>query len=169
MKKKLAIIVSGLVLGIFLGFLVIVNFIASNKTTSLINPLAPKKIVIGFLPYWLLNTARSDYSNYVTTLSYFGLRIDQNGNIQKLLSPTQEEPGWYALSSGKIDQFFRNALKNNVSLSLMVVSGDTNSIDGLVSDPVLHAKNLVSDLNPLINKYRFSDINLDIAYTKSAS
>ena len=169
MKKKLAIIISGLVLGICLGFLIIINFVAQNKTSSLINPLAPKKIVIGFLPYWLLNTAKSDYSNYITTLAYFGLRVDQNGNIQKLLSPTQYEPGWYALSSGKLDQFFNIALKNNVSLSLMVVSGDTNSIDGLVSDPVLHAKNLVSDLNPLIDKYNFSDINLDIEYTQSAS
>jgi len=169
MKKKLAIIISGLALGIIFGFLIIVNFIVPNKTSSLINPLAPKKIVIGFLPYWLLNTAKSDYSNYVTTLAYFGLRVDQNGNIQKLLNPTRDEPGWYALSSGKLDQFFEDAIKNNVSLSLMVVSGDTNSINGLVSDPILHAKNLVSDLSPLIDKYKFSDINLDIEYTQSAS
>lgn len=169
MIKKLAVIISGLIIGLFLGFLVIINFIVPNKTYSVINPLAPKKIVIGFLPYWLLNTAKSDYSNYVTTLAYFGLRVDQNGNIQKLLSPSQEEPGWYDLHSGKLDQFFSDALKNNVSLSLMVVSGDADSINGLISDPVLHAKNLVSDLNPLIDKYKFSDINLDIEYMQSAS
>jgi len=169
MKKNLLVIISGIIIGLSLGFLVVINFIVPDKTFSIINPLAPKKIVIGFLPYWLLNTAKSNYSNYVTTLSYFGLRVDQNGNIQKLLNPQQEEPGWYALRSGKLDQFFNDALKNNVSLSLMVVSGDVNSINGLVSDPIVHAKNLVSDLNTLIDKYKFSDINLDIEYTQSAS
>ena len=104
--KNFAIIILGVLLGIFLGVLVIINFLVLKNNSSIINPLSPKKIVIGFLPYWLLNTAKSDYSKYITTLSYFGLRVDQNGNIQKLLNPQQEEPGWYALRSGKLDQFF---------------------------------------------------------------
>jgi len=169
MKKKFALIISGVILGLFFGILVIVNFLVPKNAQSIINPLAPKKIVIGFLPYWLLDTAKSDYSKYVTTLSYFALRVDQNGNIQKLLTPQQEESGWYALRSGKLDQIFNNALKNNVSLSLMVASGNVDSINGLISEPTSHAKNLVSDLKPLIDKYKFSDINLDIEYTQNAS
>ena len=169
MGKNLAIIIFGILLGLLFGVLFIFNFLVPKNTSSIINPLAPKKVVIGFLPYWLLNTAESDYSKYITTLSYFGLRVDQNGNIQKLLNPTQEEPGWNALRSGRLDSFFNNALKNNVSLSLMVASGDINSINGLISQPELHAKNLISDLKPLIEKYKFSDINLDIEYTQSAS
>ncbi len=169
MGKNLAIIIFGILLGLLFGVLFIFNFLVPKNTSSIINPLAPKKVVIGFLPYWLLNTAESDYSKYITTLSYFGLRVDQNGNIQKLLNPTQEEPGWNALRSGRLDSFFNNALKNNVSLSLMVASGDVGSINGLISQPELHAKNLISDLKPLIEKYKFSDINLDIEYTQSAS
>ncbi len=169
MGKNLTIIVSGILLGVLFGVLFIFNFLIPKNSSSTINPLAPKKIVIGFLPYWLLDTETSDYSKYITTLSYFGLRVDQNGNIQKLLNPTQEEPGWNALRSGKLDPFFNKALQNNVSLSLMVASGDINSINGLISQPELHAKNLVSDLKPLIEKYKFSDINLDIEYTQSAS
>lgn len=169
MRKNLLIIICGILFGLLLGILIIINFLSPKDTSSLINPLAPKKVVIGFLPYWFLNTANSDYSKYITTLSYFGLRVDQNGNIQKLLNPQQEESGWNALRSGKLDNFFNNALKNNVSLSLMVASGNIDSINGLVSDPVIHAKNLVSDLRPLIDKYKFLDINLDIEYTQSAS
>lgn len=169
MGKNLVIIVSGILLGVLFGILFIFNFLIPKNSSSVINPLAPKKIVIGFLPYWLLDTETSDYSKYITTLSYFGLRVDQNGNIQKLLNPQQEESGWNALRSGKLDPFFNKALQNNVSLSLMVASGDVNSINGLISDPSLHAKNLVSDLKPLIETYKFSDINLDIEYTQSAS
>jgi hypothetical protein len=110
-RKNLAIIVSGLLLGFLLGIVFISTFLAAKDTTPLINPLTPKKVVIGFLPYWLLDTASSDYSKYITALAYFGLRVDQNGNIQKLLNPQQEEPGWNALRSGKLDSFFSNALK----------------------------------------------------------
>jgi spore germination protein YaaH len=168
-RKNLITIISGILLGFFVGTLFIFSFMVQKDNPSLINPLAPKKVVIGFLPYWLLDTASSDYSKYITTLAYFGLRVDQNGNIQKLLNPQQEEPGWNALRLGKLDLFFNNALKNNLNLSLMITSGDVNSIGGLVSQPTLHAKNLVADLKPLIDKYKFSDINLDIEYTQTAS
>lgn len=167
--KKIFIIITAVILGIFLGIIILIKTTAIKNDFYIINPLMPKKIVIGFLPYWLLNTAQRNYSKYITTLSYFGLRVDQNGNIQKLLTPQQEEPGWYALHSGKLDQFFNNALKNNVSLSLIIASGDIKAINGLITNPVEHAKNLISDLKPIIDKYKFSDINLDIEYTPSAS
>ena len=169
MKKNLFLILVGLLFGALLGILIVFTYLIPEDNSSVINPLAPKKVIIGFLPYWLLNNASEDYSKYVTTLAYFGVRVDQNGNIQKLLNPTQEEPGWNALRSGKLDNFFANALRNNVSLSLMVASGDVNAINGLISDPKNHAKNLVSDLKPIIEKYKFSDINLDIENTQIAS
>jgi spore germination protein YaaH len=167
-KKKLAVAICGTFLGLILG-IIIVNFVETKNPSPVINPLAPKKVVIGFLPYWQLNTAKADYSKYITTLSYFALRVDQNGNIQKLLNPQQEEPGWNALRMGKLDGFFESAQKNNVNLSLMIASGNINSINGLINDPVVHATNLVSDLRPLIEQYKFSDINLDIENTQSAS
>lgn len=106
MKKNLFLILLGLFLGIFFGVLVVFQYLTPKDNSSIVNPLAPKKVVIGFLPYWLLNNANSDYSKYITTLAFFGVRVDQNGNIQKLLNPTQEEPGWNALRSGKLDSFF---------------------------------------------------------------
>lgn len=169
MIKKLTIIIIGLIAGIFLGVLIVFNFLTPKNSISLINPLVPKREVIGFLPYWLLNKANTDYSKDITTLAYFALRVDQNGNIQKLLNPQQEEPGWYSLRSGMVDPFFKSALKNNIKLSLMIATGDVNSIDLLISNPIAHAKNLVLDIKPLIDKYNFSDINLDIEYTRQAS
>jgi spore germination protein YaaH len=174
MIKKFNIALIGIVIGVFLGFYLLFytslfSFGAKNSPAILINPLAPKKQVIGFLPYWLLDKARTNYSKQITTLSYFSLRIDGNGNIQKLLTPQQEEPGWYALRSGKLDSFFSNALKNNLTLSLTVASGDINAINALVSDPVNHARNFISDIKPLMNKYSFSDLNIDIENTQAAS
>ena len=174
MIKKFYITLVGIVAGIFLGIYLLFYtslfpFGAKNSSAILINPLSPKKLVIGFLPYWLLDKASTNYSKQITTLAFFSLRVDGNGNIQKLLTPQQEEPGWYALRSGKLDPFFSNALKNNLTLSLTVASGDTNSISILMSDPIAHAKNFISDIKPLMDKYKFSDLNLDVEYTQSAS
>ena len=169
MKLKVILVISGLILGTVFGILVVLNFLVPKNDSSVINPLSPKKEVIGFLPYWLLDRATGDYSKYITTLTYFGVRVNSDGNIQKLLNPQQEEPGWYALESGKLNSFFSAAKRNNISLSLLVSSGDQTSIGQLMNDPIKHAKNLLGDLNPLIEKYKFSDINLDIEYTSTAS
>jgi spore germination protein YaaH len=172
--KKLYITFFGLIIGVILGvyllfYTSLFSFGAKDSKAILINPLSPTKTVIGFLPYWLLDKASTSYSKQITTLAYFGLRVDGNGNIQKLLNAQQEEPGWHALDSGKLDQFFSNALKNKQTLSLTVVSGEINAINDLVSDPIVHAKNLVSDLKPIMDKYKFTDLNLDIESTESAT
>lgn len=174
MIKKIYIALLGITIGVILGIYLLFNTplfpFGTNKFPAiLINPLSSQKTVIGFLPYWLLDKASSDYSTRITTLAYFSLRVDENGNIQKLLTPQQEEPGWYALRSGKLTSFFDNALKNKVTLSLTVASGDSTSIGILVSNPIVHAKNLISDIKPIMQKYKFSDLNLDIEYTGIAS
>ena len=160
----------GVVVGIYLLFYTsLFSFSMNNSGTILINPLSPKKTVIGFLPYWLLDKAATDYSKQITTLAYFSLRVDGNGDIQKLLNEQQEEPGWYALESGKLNAFFHGASKNNETLSLTVASGDQEAINALVSDPIAHAKNLIADLKPIMAKYQFSDLNLDIESTQTAT
>jgi spore germination protein YaaH len=73
------------------------------------------------------------------------------------------------LKSGKLDPFFDSALKNRQTLSLTVASGDITSIESLVSNPVQNAKNLISDLKPIMEKYQFSDLNLDIEDTQTAT
>lgn len=172
MKIKLLILFFCFFLGAFLGIFINNSLTAKDFGISLLNPLSPitpKKTVIGFLPYWLLDKAETDYSKYITTLSYFAVTADGDGNIQKFSNPGEKEPGWYALESGKAEPFLREALKNNVSLSLVVANMNNDSINEMISDPVPHAKNLAIDLKPLIQKYKFSDINLDIESVKKAS
>lgn len=164
MVRKILIAIFGILLGTLVGYLL-------SYYSPISTPFTPKtkKQVIGFIPYWLLDKAQTDYSKYITTLTYFGLRVDDNGNILKLTTPQQEEPGWYALESGKLDPFFKNAKQEKVSLSLLIDSGSVPAIDSLVSDPILHADNLAFDVSKVMNKYDFSDLNLDIEYTSQAS
>lgn len=166
--KKILIGFVGFILGIGIGYLLFFQTNLRQQATP-IPLITPKKEIVGFLPYWLLNRAKQDYADQITTLTYFGLSIGEDGNIVKLANPQEEEPGWHALSSGKLQPFFDNAKKNNVSLSLLLFSGVPDAIEKLVANPTKHAKNLVKDVSPILTKYGFSDVNLDIEYTGIAS
>lgn len=157
------------VLGLFLGVLIGSYFFIFKYQTPLHFQTQPQKQVIGFLPYWLLNRAKTDDISYLTTLTYFGLNVDGDGHIVKLTNPQEENPGWYALESGKLKPFFASAKENNIKLSLLLASGDADAINQLLNKPVEHANTLVKEISPLMKRYGFSDLNLDIEYTSQAS
>jgi len=128
-----------------------------------------KREVFGFLPYWLLDKAREDYSGYVTTLNFFGLTIDNDGRIKKKTSPVEFEPGYYALTGGVAGKFLEAAKAHNIKLSLTAFSGDQEVIMALIDEPISHARNLVDDFAPFMNQFGFSDLNLDIEGVNTAS
>lgn len=167
MFRYTVLILTSLFVGLGIGYLVffyppVTSFFQQQR-------ILPGKKVVGFLPYFLLNHAKSDYSSYVTTLTYFGLTVDTDGSILKMNNPQEEEPGWYALESGKAVPFLRKAQENGETLSLLVASGDQTSIDLLMSDPIPHAKKLISEVIPVMKRNHFTDLNIDIEKTGLAS
>lgn len=128
MAKKIVISILGLILGISLAYLIVLHpslsFLSPSKTTLFTSGVGTEKErareVIGFLPYWLAAKAESDYSPYITQLAYFALTVDTDGSILKLTSPVEAEPGWYALNSGKMDQFLKTAKSHDIDRSLTV-------------------------------------------------
>lgn len=129
----------------------------------------PKHHVIGFLPYWLVGKANKDYNKYITTLTYFGLTIGTDGKIVRYNAPGEEEPGWSTLRSGKVDAILKKAEKDHVDLSLLVFNADEASISALLSDPAVHARNLVEEVAPIMSHYGFKDLNIDIESASVAS
>ncbi|OGH10598.1 MAG: hypothetical protein A2857_06940 [Candidatus Levybacteria bacterium RIFCSPHIGHO2_01_FULL_36_15] len=174
MFLKSVILTGGIITGILIGYFIIfytpLFSLRNEKPFSLLeNFERPRKQVIGFLPYWLASKAKTDYSKYITMLSYFSLTLDDDGKILKLTSPIEEEPGWYALRSGKLDKFFKSSKEKNVELSLVVFNGNQESINNLISNPLPHAQNLIRETVPIMKEYGFTDLNLDIESTSEAS
>ena len=151
---------------VVIGLLVGYPLFSQEKEKQII---LPSRKVIGFLPYWLLSWAKDDYSPYLTQLSYFGVTVHEDGTIQKLQNAQETEPGWLALKTGKADSFLDQARKHNVSLSLVAFNGDVDSINTLMNHPKVHAQNLVRDIMPIMRKYGFTDLNLDIESVSDAS
>lgn len=155
-----------LILLFILGLLSV--FLLKSKTDSPV-PFFPKHEVIGFLPYWLLNRADTDYSQYISNLTYFSLSLNKDGTIAKYTNPGESEPGYYALVSGKADKFLKAAKKEKLTLSLAVFSSDDEIISSMLEKPKQSAKNLIKDINPIMKKYGFSELNLDIEQVNEAS
>lgn len=128
-----------------------------------------KPEIVGFLPYWLLAQAQTDYSQYITTLTYFGLAINSDGHIRTLDNPQEEEPGWTTLRTDKYTPFITAAKQHNLKQSLLVISGDDSTISELINDPVTSATNLVTDVAPIMKDKGFTDLNLDIESFLTAS
>ena len=157
MNKQIVISLFGLIAGSALGL-----YLFYFQTTPQQPTKAAPKQVIGFLPYWLLDKAQTNYNGDITTLTYFALTVGADGHIVKLANPQQEEPGWHALNAGKLNPFFASAHKNNIKLSLAIESGNAQAINHMINNPVQSAKNLITDTLPFMKKYHFNDLNLDI-------
>lgn len=173
MLQKTLIVWAGIIAGVFLSYFLInktnILEIGSKKGNATNVFKIPKKVVIGFLPFWLIDKAQADYSPYITQLSYFNVVIDSDGSVQKFTSPGQSDPGWHSLSTGKVDNYLANAKSKGIELSLTVFSGDDKKIDKFLEDPATSAQNLINDISPVITQYGFSDINLDIEKVAEAT
>ncbi len=165
--------IAGLIIGLVLGYVLVFKTPLFGRDTGRdflhLPVLFAKRQVIGFLPYWLLDKAKKDYSSEITALAYFGLTVESDGSIQKLLNPQEANPGWHALNSGSVDEFLQSAKKKNLTLSLVVFNGDNASIGELISDPVVHAQTLMQQVVPVMKQYGFTDLNLDIEDTADAA
>lgn len=166
MVQKILIVLVGIVIGLSAGYMYKIYSPALSK--GIINEISPKE-VIGFLPYWLTDKAQKDYTSYITTLTYFGLTIDGRGKIVKLVNEQEEDPGWHALRSGRMDGFFEDTKKYGIKRSLLIFNADEEQIGELISAPKEHAKNLISEVAPIMKKYEFTDLNLDIESVAIAS
>jgi spore germination protein YaaH len=141
-----------------------------NRTHKLYRILGIKKPqIIGFQPFWLLKRADKPYQKYISTLTYFGLTLDSDGRTLRLVNPQEEDPGWTTLKSDRFQEKLNQAQKKRIKTSLLIHTSNEASISALLKKPEKHAQNLINDVNPIMQKYGFTDLNLDIESFKEAS
>jgi spore germination protein YaaH len=173
MLRKILIIWAGIIAGVFLAYFLVTktNILnIGNRNLGVLDVFKPpQKTVIGFLPFWLIDKAQSDYSSYITQLSYFNVTIDSDGTIQKFTVPGESDPGWHSLSTGKIDDYLASAKARGIDLSLTVFSGDNKKIDKFLENPSQSAQNLVNEISTVMTQYGFTNLNLDIEKAGEAS
>lgn len=163
---------AGLAVGIAFGFFSIIflnnlGFGFDSKIYKIFGIDKPE--IIGFQPFWLLQKSDKPYEKYINTFTYFGLSLNSDGTIVKLVNPKEEEPGWTTLKSDQFQEKLTQVKENNLKLSLLVHNSNEASISALLKNPEKHAQNLIGDIAPIMQKYGFVDLNLDIESFNQAS
>lgn len=168
--RTVLVIGLALLIGLGVGWILFVNDSIPHIKSPLGISLSEKKHeVIGFLPYWLIGNADKDYTKYITTLTYFGLTVSEDGSIRKLVNETEEEPGWTTLRTGKADKLLDAMKKTGGKTSLLVFSADEETIARLMDDPEQHADTMMDEIIPIMKNRKFDDLNLDIESFQLAS
>lgn len=75
-------------------------------TLSPLQPLKESKKgyeVFGFAPYWTINKLDNVDYKTLTTLAYFGMEIDENGDI------IQDDPGYITFNGKKATEVFKKS------------------------------------------------------------
>ncbi len=82
-----------------------------------------RREIFGFLPYWQLNSSslRLDYAK-ISTIAYFGVGADGNGNLQKRNSDGSTTVGWSGWTSSKMSSIISTAHANRTRVVLTVQS-----------------------------------------------
>ncbi len=124
--------------------------------------LPKNKIVYGFLPYWSLN--RVNIQPELTHLSYFGLNIDQNGNITTENDEGQIHPGYKGLNSDQLTKLAQEINQNHNYFEITLVQFENETIKKIANNPEAH-QNLITTLDSILLAYPISGVNIDIEYS----
>lgn len=155
-------------------FSLILLFILPKISLSPENPIykyfgITKPRIVGFQPYWLLDKADKNYIPYLTTYAYYGLALDNDGTVVKLANADEEDPGWTTLKGENLNKRMKQAKSEHLNLSLLVYTSKEATISSILEDPKKSARNLVADIEPVMKKFGFTDLNLDIESFKEAT
>jgi len=161
-----------LLLGIFLGFISLYLIEGALRKDIFLNPLSnnpqilaakvpSKKPIIGFLPYWNINTATIPF-HLLDYLAYFSVSFNPDGSIQKY-DDGNLEIGWYKLGSEEIEQLFALADKQEVGRMLVFTAFNNDLIDTLIGNPK-SSKKAIDSIISLVKQYQLDGVNIDFEY-----
>jgi len=149
--------------------------IASEETTSPLtdNYSAPleqsktvtsdKKQVIGFLPSWSIAQNAKVYPEYLDQIIYFGIGIDDHGNLMKIDEKNQPLVEWSYLNSDYFKELQKDSKRTDTKILIAIKNFDNTSIDTLIGNEI-YANNAISQLTKLVEDYDLDGINIDFEY-----
>jgi spore germination protein YaaH len=124
----------------------------------------PKKEILGFFPYWVLDNEEKIHLDAVTTVALFGLEVDGRGNIALVYSDGTRDPGWSMWNDKKLDDFLSRTKRRGVKTVLTLKAFNNSNIEQLVRSD-LAQKQFIANAVELVKMKSLNGINLDFEYT----
>lgn len=156
--------------GITLGYS---TYIYANPEYTFFDPLGKNQvqgvstksdfIVYGFLPYWLIKHSPDFQYQNLTHLAYFGIAIDETGQIQTNLPDNTKELGHHRLADPDVTNAVDQTIQNNGQAALVVRVMSTDAITA-ATEPN-RQKALIQEIIDIAKEHRYTGINLDFEPT----
>lgn len=134
-----------------------------------LTPLSrPKRTVVGFIPYWDLDSLDKLDTNEITTASLFGIEPDGNGDI--IITDTQGnvDGGWGMWNDQRLDPFIANLKQKQIKVTLTIKMFSNTHIESLLSSSDAQKK-LISNILYMVSSKNLDGVNLDFEYAGSGS
>lgn len=122
-----------------------------------------RKQVIGFLPSWSIAQNAKVYPEYLDQIIYFGIGIDEKGNLMKVDENNQPLVEWSYLNSDYFKQLQEDSKKTSTKITVAIKNFDNTKIDTLISNET-YTNNAVAQLKKLVEDYNLDGINIDFEY-----
>ncbi|TMD99919.1 MAG: glycoside hydrolase family 18 protein [Chloroflexi bacterium] len=113
----------------------------------------PAREVLGFAPYWDMANWKQWQLQRLSTIAYFGVTLDGNGN------PVHDE-GWPAWTGQQLTDMVSAAHASGVRVLVTIKSFDTPTISSIVSNPA-HAQNAIATAISLARSRGLDGIDVD--------
>lgn len=117
-------------------------------------------MVLGFLPYWNLKYANELNIKSLTHLAYFGIELNEFGEIEKFSQPGELEPGWNKFNSDSLDLIFRQLRLTHKKPVLVIKAFNKENIRSLLNTPT-YRHQAVSSIIQLLQEKQTNSVNID--------
>lgn len=114
--------------------------------------------VFGFAPWWTFSKLDNVDFSTLTTLSYFGVGVDGEGNLDK------EGQGYNTFTSEKATEVFKKAHQNGTRVVLTLTQMKNDPIRNLMDNPEAQSK-VINDSVEMVKARGIDGINVDLEYT----
>lgn len=158
---------------IFVSFLLLLSLYAASHTqkfekviapiVAVLNPLSPigdvkkGREVFGFAPYWTLNKLDNVDFSTLTTLAYFGVPLDEDGNI------VTDDLGYKRFHSDRATELFEKAHAHGTRVVLTITIMDNDTIEAFLENPDAQDRAIEQTVAEVRNR-GIDGINVDIEY-----
>lgn len=127
------------------------------------------KEVLGFLPYWVIDKSEEINFKVLSSISFFGLEVDGEGNIIKNDSDGKVISSWFYFQNGpRFDSFLAKAKKEKIKVYITLKCFNQDNIVKIVTSPEAR-QNFIKQALFLMNSKNLDGINLDFEYIGTPS
>ena len=156
-----------------LGILMVLAIYAANPVSQMVTPLLTptqnlepltnaqtKKgyEVFGFAPYWTFNKLQNVDFEVLTTMAYFGVEVDGEGNLDR------ESKGYETYKSEYATEVFKKAHKSGTRVLLTVTQMKNQPIKDLMDSPE-GQQNAINQIIDEVESRGIDGVNVDMEYT----